>query len=188
MNDLPNAEEVYLRYITEYDDRDLEALLLAYRDGLYLFLLSYVKSEEDAEELMMDTFAKFAVDKPDFEMRKDGSFKSWLYAIARNNALMHIRRHKMEAAELDEGMVSDMDTPESAMLKDEEKRMLYKALSALKVEYHRALMLLYIEGLTHEEIARAMGIKLRQLYNLIDRGKRALKKTLEGMGIDDARY
>ena len=188
MNDLPNAEEVYLRYITEYDDRDLEALLLAYRDGLYLFLLSYVKSEEDAEELMMDTFAKLAVDKPDFEIRKDGSFKSWLYAIARNNALMHIRKHKMEAAELDEGMESDMDTPESALLKDEEKRMLYKALSALKAEYHRALMLLYIEGLTHEEIARAMGIKLRQLYNLIDRGKKALKKTLEGMGIDDARY
>ncbi len=188
MNDLPNAEEVYLRYITEYDDRDLEALLIAYRDGLYLFLLSYVRNEEDAEELLMDTFAKLAVDKPDFEIRKDGSFKSWLYAIARNNALMHIRKHKMEAVPLDEGMVSDMDTPESALLKDEQNRMLYKALSALKADYRRALMLLYIEGLTHEEIVQAMGIKLRQLYNLIDRGKKALKKTLEGMGIDDARY
>ena len=49
-----NAEEIYLRYITEYDDKDLEALLAAYRDGLYLFLLGYVKNEEDAEELMMD--------------------------------------------------------------------------------------------------------------------------------------
>ncbi len=44
MNDLPNAAEIYLRYISEYDDRDLEALLSAYRDGLYLFLLSYVKN------------------------------------------------------------------------------------------------------------------------------------------------
>lgn len=188
MNDLSNAAEIYLRYITEYDDKDLEALLLAYRDGLYLFLLSYVKNEEDAEELMMDTFAKLAVDKPGFEIRKDGSFKSWLYAVARNNALMHIRRHKMEAVPLDEEMVSDADTPESTLLKDEQNRMLYKALSALMPDYRRALMLLYIEGLTHEEIARAMGIKLRQLYNLIDRGKKAFKKTLERMGIDDARY
>ncbi len=165
MNDLPNTAEIYLQYITEYDDRDLEALLSAYRDGLYLFLLSYVKNEEDAEELMLDTFAKLAVDKPDFEIRKDGSFKSWLYAIARNNALMHIRRHKMESVPLDEGMVSDADTPESTLLQDEQNRMLYKALSALKPDYRRALMLLYIEGLTHEEIARAMGCKLKQLYN-----------------------
>ncbi|MBQ3794861.1 MAG: sigma-70 family RNA polymerase sigma factor [Butyrivibrio sp.] len=188
MNDLPNAAEIYLRYITEYDDRDLEALLTAYRDGLYLFLLSYVKNEEDAEELMMDTFAKLAVDKPDFEIRKNGSFKSWLYAIARNNALMHIRRHKMEAVPLEEETISDADTPESALLKDEQNKTLYKALSSLKPEYRRALMLLYIEGLTYEEIAKAMGLRIRQVYNLIERGKKSLKKTLEGMGIDDARY
>ena len=188
MNDLPNAAEIYLRYITEYDDRDLEALLTAYRDGLYLFLLSYVKNEEDAEELMMDTFAKLAVDKPDFEIRKNGSFKSWLYAIARNNALMHIRRHKMEAVPLEEETISDADTPESALLKDEQNKTLYKALSSLKPEYRRALMLLYIEGLAYEEIAKAMGLRIRQVYNLIERGKKSLKKTLEGMGIDDARY
>ena len=188
MNDLPNAAEIYLRYITEYDDRDLEALLTAYRDGLYLFLLSYVKNEEDAEELMMDTFAKLAVDKPDFEIRKNGSFKSWLYAIARNNALMYIRRHKMEAVPLEEETISDADTPESALLKDEQNKTLYKALSSLKPDYRRALMLLYIEGLTYEEIAKAMGLRIRQVYNLIERGKKSLKKTLEGMGIDDARY
>ncbi len=188
MNDLPNAEEIYLRYITEYDDRDLEVLLAAYRDGLYLFLLGYVKNEEDAEELMIDTFAKLAVDKPDFENRRNGSFKSWLYAIARNNALMHIRKHKMEAVPLEEETAADANTPESVLLKDEQNKMLYKALSGLKADYRRALMLLYIEGLTHEEIAQAMGLRLRQIYNLIDRGKKALKKTLEGMGIDDARY
>ena len=188
MNDLPNAEEIYLRYITEYDDRDLEVLLAAYRDGLYLFLLGYVKNEEDAEELMIDTFAKLAVDKPDFENRRNGSFKSWLYAIARNNALMHIRKHKMEAVPLEEETAADANTPESVLLKDEHNKMLYKALSGLKADYRRVLMLLYIEGLTHEEIAQAMGLRLKQIYNLIDRGKKALKKTLEGMGIDDARY
>ena len=47
MNDLPNAEEVYLRYITEYNDSDLKQLLTAYRDGLYLFLLGFVKNRED---------------------------------------------------------------------------------------------------------------------------------------------
>ena len=178
MKDLPDAEEIYLRFITEYGYRDLEALLLAYRDGLYLFLLGYVKNEEDAEDLMMDTFAKLAVDKPYFEAKRAGSFKSWLYAIARNNALMHIRKHKMEAVPLEEETISDADTPESVLLKDEQSKMLYKALSGLKADYRRALMLLYIEELTHEEIAQAMGLRIKQVYNLIDRGRNALKKTL----------
>ena len=94
----------------------------------------------------------------------------------------------MEAVPLEEETAADANTPESVLLKDEQNKMLYKALSGLKADYRRALMLLYIEGLTHEEIAQAMGLRLRQIYNLIDRGKNALKKTLEGMGIDDARY
>ncbi|MCR5268623.1 MAG: sigma-70 family RNA polymerase sigma factor [Lachnospiraceae bacterium] len=188
MNNLPNAEEVYLRYITECDDRNLETLLKAFREGLYLFLLSYVKNEEDAEELLMDTFARLAVDKPSFKIRQNGSFKSWLYAIARNNALMHIRRRKMEAVPLEEELVADAETPESELLKEERNKTLYKALSTLKSEYRRALMLLYIEGLSHEEIAQAMGLKIRQIYNLVERGKKSLRNTLEGMGIKDAQY
>ncbi len=188
MNDLPGAAEIYLRYITEYDDKDLEALLLAYRDGLYLFLLSYVKNEEDAEDLLMDTFARLAVDRPYFDASKGGSFNGWLYAIARNNALMHIRRGKIQTVALEEEILSDDDTPESTLLKEERDIKLYQALSALKPEYRRALMLLYIEGLKHEEIAQAMGVSLRKVYNLIERGKKSLKKTLEGIGITDAWY
>ena len=94
----------------------------------------------------------------------------------------------MDPVPLDEETVSDADTPVSALLKDEQNKILYKALSRLKADYRRPLILLYIEGLTHEEIARAMGLRLRQVYNLTDRGKKALKKILEGMGIDDAVY
>ena len=188
MSDLLNAEEVYLRYITEYNEKDLEQLLLAYRDGLFLFLLGFVKGEEDAEDLLMDTFARLAVDKPDFDPNRGGSFKGWLYAIARNNALMHIRRGKMKTVPLEEELLSDEDTPESAYLKDERNIKLYKAMSTLKPQYRRALTLLYIEGLKHEEIAQAMGVRIKQVYNLIDRGKKSLKTTLEGMGIYDAKY
>lgn len=185
MNDLPNAEEVYLRYITEYRDSDLELLLNAYRDGLYLFLLGFVKNKEDAEELLIDTFAKLAVDKPYFDPVRTGSFKSWLYAIARNNALMHIRKHKMEAVPIEEDTAVSPDTPESTLIKDERGRMLYKALSSLKPEYRRALTLLYLEDFNHDEIALAMGVKKKQIYNFLERGKTALKSELNKMGIED---
>lgn len=183
MNHLPNAEEVYLHYITEYNNSDLETLLSAYREGLYFFLLSFVKNEEDAEELLMDTFAKLAVDRPRFIPGREGSFKSWLYAIARNNALMHIRRRKMEAVPLEEDTAAAADTPESCLIRDERKRLIYNGLKALKPEYRRALTLLYIEGFSHDEIALAMGVKKKQVYNYLERGKAALKDRLLKMGM-----
>ena len=179
-------EALYSRYLAEENDADLEALLLRHRDGLLLFLFSYVRSAEDAEDLMLDTFARLAADKPAFSPRRAGSFKSWLYAIARNNALMRIRKRRIPTAPLHEGIPDAGELPETALLRDERSRALYRALEALRPEYRRALTLLYLEGLSHDEIARAMGLRKGQVYSIIKHGKLALKKTLEGMGIHDA--
>ena len=183
----PAPEEIYLRYTREHNEKDLETLLVTFREGLFLFILSFVKNEEDAEDLMLDTFAKLAVDSPHFSPGREGSFKGWLYAIARNNTLMHIRRRKLVTYPPDEEL-EDTRTPESALLRDEKNRMLYSAMSSLKPEYCRALELLYIEGFSHTEIAQAMGLNTRQVYNLIDRGKASLRKKLEKLGVYDAQY
>lgn len=181
-------EVIYLRYREKEDDSDLEILLIRYRERLLLFLLGFVRNEEDAEKLMMDTFAKLAVDKPDFEPDHPGSFKSWLYTIARRNALMHIRKKRYEAVLLEESIPSDAELPDTVLLKEERNRKLYQAMSALKPEYRRVLYLHYMENLPHEEIAGIMGLNIRQVYHLADRGKNSLKKTLERMGITDAQY
>ena len=181
-------EALYRRYQAEDNAADLEALLARHRDGLLLFLFSFVHSNEDAEELLMDTFAKLAADKPSFHPRHAGSFKSWLYAIGRNNALMMIRRGKVKAVPLHEGVPAGGDLPETALLKDESNRLLYQAMEALKPEYRRALTLLYFDGLSHDEIALAMGLRKGQVYSMLKHGKETLKKTLERMGISDAQY
>ena len=185
---MESDETVYLRFVAQNDDADLETLLIRHREGLFLFLLGFVRSAEDAEELLMDTFARLAVDKPRFVPARPGSFKSWLYAIGRNNARMHIRRRKMQTVALEEDLPSDAPLPEVSLLKGERNRELYRAMSAIKPEYRSALTLLYIEGLRHDEIAEAMGMNLRQVYNLVERGKKSLRRTLEGMGVTDARY
>jgi len=181
-------EEVYLRYRISDDDADLETLLIRHRERLLLFLLGFVRNVEDAEELLMDAFARLAVDKPRFENRHDGSFKSWLYTIARRNALMLIRKRKYETVPMDENIPAEDDVPEVVLLKEERNRKLYQAMSALKPEYRRVLYLLYIEGLSHDEIARIMGMRKQQIYHLVNRGKESLRKKLEEEGIYDAEY
>ncbi len=179
-------EEIYLRYAERNDDADLEVLLIRHKEGLLLFLLGFVRNVEDAEELLMDTFAKLAVDKPGFEPERPGSFKSWLYTIARRNALMVIRKRKYETVSLEEDLLPDPELSELAVFREERNRTLYQALSAIKPEYRRVLYLRFMEEMPHEDIARVMRIGIRQVYNLVERGKKALKKTLEGMGMTDA--
>ena len=181
-------EAIYLRYTVTENSADLEALLARHRDGLLLFLFSFVHSNEDAEELLIDTFARLAVDKPPFHPRRAGSFRSWLYAIGRNNALMMIRRGKVRTVPIHEGIPDSDDLPETALLKNEGSRLLYQAMKELKPEYRRALTLLYFDGLSHDEIALAMGMSKRQIYSILKHGKETLKKTLERMGISDAQY
>ena len=60
-------EALYSRYLETDDDGDLEILLARHREGLLLFLLGFVRNPEDAEDLLMDTFARLAVDQPRFE-------------------------------------------------------------------------------------------------------------------------
>ena len=181
-------EQIYLRYTETDDDEDLEALLTRHREGLLLFLLGFVRNAEDAEELMMDTFAKLAVDKPKFESDHPGSFKGWIYTIARNNALMHIRKKRYETVPLDESIPSEADLPDTVLLREERNRKLYQAMSALKPEYRRVLYLLFMEDMSHEEIAGIMKMTIQQVYSLVKRGKQSLRKNLERMGITDAQY
>ena len=179
-------EEIYLRYLMKDEDRDLETLLARHRNGLLLFLLGFVRNQEDAEDLLMDTFARLAVDQPHFEPSRPGSFRNWLYTIGRRNALMQLRKRKLWTVPLNDEIPAETDLPEISLLKEERNRKLYQAIAALKPEYRRVLTLLYLEGVSHEEIAGIMGMNRMQVYNTVKRGKQSLQKTLERMGITDA--
>ena len=178
-------EVLYSRYLETDDDGDLAILLARHREGLLLFLLGFIHNPEDAEDLLMDTFAKLAVDHPRFEAFRPGSFRKWLYTIGRRNALMRIRKKKIRTEPLREDIPSEADLPEISLMKEERNRRLYQAIAALKAEYRQVLTLLYLEGWSHEEIAGVMGMNRMQVYNTVKRGKESLRKTLERMGIRD---
>ena len=185
---LETDETLYSRYLETDDDGILEILLARHREGLLLFLLGFVRNPEDAEDLLIDTFARLASDKPRFESFYPGSFRNWLYTIGRRNALMLLRKRKLRTEPLGEDIAAETDLPEIALLKEERNRKLYRAIVTLKPEYRRVLTLLYLEGLSHEEIAGIMGMNRMQVYNAVKRGKEALRKSLERMGITDAGY
>ena len=188
-------EIVYRRFLAERSEKDLGILLERHRESLLLFLMGYVGNEEDAEELMMDTYAVIASGTSNFSGRS--SFKTWLFGIARNQAKMFLRKKKGFFLSLEEMLEKTQkepatdklpDTPELDLLRQEQNKELYQALETLPAGYRQVLYLIYFEEMSVDDAALVMGKSKKQIYNLTERGRKALKDRLERMGFDDAKY
>lgn len=176
-------EAIYLRFLSERREADMIELLHRYEEGLTLFLYGYVRNLQDAEELTYDTFAAISFHRG---WRRNGaSFKTWLFSVAQKQALMFLRKHRIRQEPLDESLAAP-ELTDSRLLREERNRNLYTAMNLLNPEYREVLYLHYFEQLSHAEISRVMGRDLKQVYNLMERGRAALKTRLEGMGIHDA--
>ena len=177
-------ELLYRRFLSEGNEGDFRVLLERHRESLTLFLYGFVHSMEDAEDLMLDAFAEAAADA-DFSGKS--TFKTWLFAIGKKLARMHLRKRR-SVPRNEEPADETEAPPELELLRQERDRQLYQALRRLKDEYRQILFLLYFEQMTHEEAGRVMGKSRKQTYNLAERGKKALRAELERMGFDDAQY
>ena len=185
MNAGEKDEILYSRYLSEGNEADLRILLERYNESLTLFLFGIVHNMEDAEELMLDAFAAAAAGRSAFAGRS--SFKTWLFSIGHKLALMHLRKNRIRTVPLEEAHGADLQSPEPAefrILEEERHYRLYQALDSLHPEYRQVLYLLYFEEMKAEEICRVMKKNRKQIYNLADRGRRALKEKLGDVPCD----
>ena len=181
-------EILYSRFLAEDRDEDLAVLMERYSERLTLFLYGFLHSMPDAQDLMLDTFAHVAARTARYSEGKGASFKTWLFAVARNLARTQLRRHWVNQVELRDGIEDERDTPENELLKEEQNRQLYQALDMINPDYRQVLYLSYFEDMEHEEIARVMKKTRKQIYNLASRGRIALREQLEKMGFVYEQY
>ena len=86
---MDNGASSYRRFL-DGDDNGFVEIVRDYKDGLILYLASFVRNISIAEELTEDTFVRLGIRKPHFSEKS--SFKTWLYAIGRNVAVDYIRK------------------------------------------------------------------------------------------------
>ena len=179
---MDNGVSSYLRYLSG-DDSGLVRIIHDYKDGLILFLQQFTGDIHSAEDVMEDTFVKLALRKPRFSGRS--SFKTWLYAIARNTAGDYLRRHRhlqtISQEELAELSMEEANL-ERQLLRQEQKIQLRRCLARLNPEYRQVLHLSFFDGFSNAEIGVIMGKSKRQIENLIYRAKQSLRTQLEKEG------
>ena len=176
---MDNGASSYRRFL-DGDDEGLTLIIKDYKDGLILYLNSYVNNIYIAEEVMEETFFKLAVKKPKFNEKS--SFKTWLYTIGRNAAIDYIRHNsKISLSSIDnaENYSKDETDLEAMYIRNERKITVHRVMSCLKPEYQMVLWLSFFEEFSNEEAAQIMGKSKRQIENLSYRAKQSLKQLLD---------
>lgn len=161
-------------------------LVRDYKDGLILYLSSFTGDLHTAEELAENTFVKLGVKKPRFSGK--ASFKTWLYAIGRNAAIDHLRKHAGRSElSLDDctEWLRDAADLELSYLKKEQSILIHRAMRRLKPDHQQVLWLIYFEGFRAKDAARVMHKSVHSVETLVYRARLALKSELEKEGFSN---
>ena len=172
----------YRRFLSG-DRNGMVEIIRDYKDGLTLYLNGLTGNIHTAEELMEETFVKLVVKKPRFSEKY--SFKTWLYTIGRNVAIDYLRKYSrvinVDSDEMERVFI-ESESPEQAYIRDEDKLILHRAMSALNPDYRQVLYLAYFEDFSNAQIAHVMKKNTRQIENLLYRAKLSLKSQLNKEG------
>ena len=182
---MDNGASSYRRFREKGDNEGLAEIIKDYKDGMIFYLNSFVNNVHTAEELAINTFVLLGTKKP--KDNGKGSFKTWLYTIARNQALDYLRKQKRQKANevsLDDikDIIKDENSLEISYIKKEEKITLHKAMRKLKPEYKEVLWLIYFEDLSCKEVALMLKKSVHNIETLVYRARNSLKSELTKEG------
>lgn len=155
---IPEEEIVVL--LQQNRRKAIEPIMKQYGDALYGVVLSIVQSKEIAEDVMQDTFVKIWKNADSYNVKK-GRLFTWLVNIARYTAIDRIRTMKFKANQktlsLDRTVYENEQLSVEAEIQDVG---LHKIINSLEEKYSTLINLLYLQGFTQKEAAKALNIPL----------------------------
>jgi RNA polymerase sigma-70 factor (ECF subfamily) len=169
------TDEAIIARLRETGDPSwFEALVARHRDYVYRAVRRLVYDVEDAADLTQEVFVKAYFSLPRF--RSQASFRTWLHRIAVNHCLNHLSR----SPEPDR---SPMPVPNglSRGPEDTELRLhVQSCLANLGAEDRLALVLKYVEGLDHTEIAEMLSISISASKMRLQRARERFLRLYHG--------
>ena len=187
-----DRERRWRRYIDSVAEGQAESLALLYDESAPALLglaLKMMKNSADAEEIIVDVFEQVWRTAQSFDATR-GSAWRWLSILVRSRALDRLRRaavrynHQIAfpiGQEWDQ--VSREPWPDSASILNQERIFVRGAIQLLPGEQRQALELAYFSGLTHVEIASALGVPLGTIKTRIRAGMDKLRISLSRGGL-----
>lgn len=168
------------------------ALLERYRPSVYNHLFKMVRNHDDAEDLTLEAFGKafhkLSTYAPHF------AFSTWLFKIAVNNCIDHIRKKRLHFLSIDQpiephgdrdfsgGLRNHTRNPEEEIIRQQRLQMVRRMLGQLNTKYRLMIELRYYEELSYEEIATELNIPLGTVKAQLFRAKEMLFTLMQTPG------
>jgi RNA polymerase sigma-70 factor (ECF subfamily) len=153
----------------------------AYRPRIYSFLLRMTGSPALAEDLLQEVFIKLATRAS--TLQADTQLKAWLFTVARNSVISHMRWRAAQSRNLEALGASRSEatsmTPQHAVEFAETHARLEMALASLAPKYREVLLLVAVEGLSPSEASSVIGIKSDALRQRLGRARQQMSTVLD---------
>lgn len=184
-------EKKWLKQAAAGSAEAFEQLVLKYQTAVYNLCLRMTGDPEDAADMTQESFLKAWRNLESFQ--GNSAFSTWLYRLASNTCLDHLRSVKRRpqlslVMEDEDGEAQALDVPDSAPTPEEqvialdEQSRLNEALQALEEEQRQILILRAVNGLSYTEIAEALQLKEGTVKSRLARARDQLRKKLQQNG------
>ncbi len=176
------SEAEFIQTLKTGDINAFSELFNLYGKRLFLFAKGYLKSEEDAKEIVQEVFMKIWNNREELSTEK--SFDSFLFTIAKNGILNTIRKTKSEQAYLAYAKIH----LEKNTLLDEELNFIeleaayHKIIENLSPRRKEIYLLSREQHLSNIEIANKMNISIKTVENQMTSALSEIRKNLRNLG------
>ncbi len=191
------ASEDYDLVLSAIDgnQKSYSELMDRYRISVYNTMYKMVSNREDAEDLTIEAFGK-AFNKLQ-SYAPHYAFSTWLFKIAINNCIDHIRKRKLQMLSIDDHiqpnssleyshtLKANMLDPEERVIRQQRVGLMRNVLSKLTAKYRLMIELRFFEELSYEEIAKELDIPLGTVKAQLFRAKELLHNYLQMPGAQD---
>ena len=166
-------------------ERALEELYDATVGKLYALASAILRSPEEAEEIVCETYAYAWANAARFDATR-ASALGWLLMLCRSRALDRCRQRRANGNALDvvassEAAAGSTDQPYEILSLMQQRTRVHAALAQLTPERRQLVSLAFLHGMSHQEIAHATRLPLGTVKSHVRRALTQLRESLEAM-------
>jgi RNA polymerase sigma factor (sigma-70 family) len=187
---LPEDDDKLIEDALGGDQKAFKELVNRHRASVFHIIFRLVRDKELADDLVQETFMKAFSSLKTY--RSEFRFSTWLYKIAANSSIDHLRKKRIRALSLDNPITTDDGViglevpdyrhhPEHEMVRREQAISIEEAIDTLPKKYRRVIVARHQEEKSYEEIAAEMGVPVGTVKARIFRARELLKKRLRGI-------
>lgn len=177
---MSEENKLLVRSFINGDEKAFESLFGQYHRRLYGFLYSLLKSKEDAEEIVQDTFVKIWENRHRF--REEYTFDAFLFKIAKNSFLNYNRK-KLNTKVFQEqyrlAFELTQNTTEDYLIFKETREIVDAIINEMPPKRREIFILQKVDGLSRKEIAEKLGISVITVDSHLMKANTELRENLK---------